>query len=199
LDPQKVQALKELIQAAITVDINGITLSSGITSHYYYDLKKVMLDPVGLSLLADLLYDEIALLDARSVGGLEIGAIPITTALLMKGSEEHKLKGFVVRKQSKNHGLKYMVEGELKSPVVMVDDVLTTGASLKKAIETVTDKGISVKHVFCILDRQMADNELEKSHIKFTSLFRHTDFKPYIDAEVERQLLIKKLVRNLAS
>jgi orotate phosphoribosyltransferase len=79
-----------------------------------------------------------------------------------------------------------MIEGDLKQPVVMVDDVLTTGASLNRAIEAVMKKGFSVNHVFCILDRQ-ENNELKNSHYKIKSLFKHSDFKPFIDAEIERQ------------
>ena len=168
------------------VNINGITLSSGKSSIYYYDLKKIALDPKGANLIADLLFEEISILNAKSVGGLEIGAIPITTAILMKSVDEHKLSGFVVRKHAKEHGLKYTVEGNLDPPVVIVDDVLTTGASLMKAIEAVNDKGHNVKDIFCILERE-ENNELKKSHTKYTPLFRHSDFKPFIDAEIQRQ------------
>ena len=186
MDAQKIETLKGLIESAIVVDINGIMLSSGITSLYYYDLRKVTFDPTGISLIGDLLYDEISLLGAKSVGGPEIAAIPIITAILIKGASERELKGFVVRKQAKDHGLKHMIEGDLKEPVVMVDDVLTTGASLNRAIEAVMKKGFSVNHVFCILDRQ-ENNELKNSHYKIKSLFKHSDFKPFIDAEIERQ------------
>jgi orotate phosphoribosyltransferase len=187
LDTNKLEALKDLIkEKGIVVNINGITLSSGKSSIYYYDLKKIALDPKGANLIADLLFEEISILNAKSVGGLEIGAIPITTAILMKSVDEHKLSGFVVRKHAKEHGLKYTVEGNLDPPVVIVDDVLTTGASLMKAIEAVNDKGHNVKDIFCILERE-ENNELKKSHTKYTPLFRHSDFKPFIDAEIQRQ------------
>jgi orotate phosphoribosyltransferase len=187
LDTNKLEALKDLIkEKGIVVNINGITLSSGKSSIYYYDLKKIALDPKGANLIADLLFEEISILNAKSVGGLEIGAIPITTAILMKSADEHKLSGFVVRKHAKEHGLKYTVEGNLDPPVVIVDDVLTTGASLMKAIEAVNDKGHNVKDIFCILERE-ENNELKKSHTKYTPLFRHSDFKPFIDAEIQRQ------------
>ena len=187
MDTNKLEALKDLIkEKGIVVNINGITLYSGKRSIYYYDLKKIALDPKGANLIADLLFEEISILNAKSVGGLEIGAIPITTAILMKSADEHKLSGFVVRKHAKEHGLKYTVEGNLDPPVVIVDDVLTTGASLMKAIEAVNDKGHNVKDIFCILERE-ENNELKKSHTKYTPLFRHSDFKPFIDAEIQRQ------------
>ncbi|MFY9797371.1 MAG: hypothetical protein WAK17_14320 [Candidatus Nitrosopolaris sp.] len=172
--------LKTLIEQNIAVNINGITLSSGKSSVFYYDLRKISLDPIGVNLIADLILEEIR--DARSVGGLEMGAIPITMGILMKSG----LKGFVVRKHAKDHGLKYKVEGNLESPAVVVDDVLTTGASLMKAIQAIKDEGVSLNGVFCILDRE-ENNELKKSHIKYTSLFKHSDFKPFIEAEIHRQ------------
>ena len=90
----------------------------------------------------------------------------------MKGTNERKLKGFVVRKQVKDHGLKLVTKDRrgLKPPVVMADDVLTTGACLKKAVDAFRDKGL-----FCILDWQQANNELKKNHYKYRSLFTHPD------------------------
>jgi orotate phosphoribosyltransferase len=187
LDANKLEALKDLIkEKGIVVNINGITLSSGKSSIYYYDLKKIALDPKGANLIADLLFEEISILNARSVGGLEIGAIPITTAILMKSAKEHQLSGFVVRKHAKEHGLKYTLEGNLDHPVVIVDDVLTTGASLMKAIQAIRDEGFDVKYVFCILERE-ENNELKKNNVKYTPLFKHSDFKPFIDAEIQKQ------------
>lgn len=72
--------LKTLIEQNIAVNINGITLSSGKSSVFYYDLRKISLDPIGVNLIADLILEEIR--DARSVGGLEMGAIPITMGIL---------------------------------------------------------------------------------------------------------------------
>ncbi|MFZ0514273.1 MAG: phosphoribosyltransferase family protein [Candidatus Nitrosopolaris sp.] len=164
----------------MVVNVNGITLSSGKSSVFYYDLRKVSFDPIGANLIADLLFEKIH--KAKSVGGLEIGAIPITMAILMKCG----LSGFVVRKHVKDHGLKYMVEGNLDSPVVIVDDVLTTGASLIKAIQAVKDEGVNVNGVFCILDRE-ENNELKNNNIKYTSLFKHSDFEPFIDAKIQKQ------------
>ena len=158
------------------VNINGITLSSGKSSIYYYDLKKIALDPKGANLIADLLFEEISILNARSVGGLEIGAIPITTAILMKSAKEHQLSGFVVRKHAKEHGLKYTVEGNLDHPVVIVDDVLTTGASLMKAIQAIRDEGFDVKYLFCILERE-ENNELKKEQCQVYAIVQAFGFQ----------------------
>ncbi len=170
-------ALKDLIKRNIVVNINGITLSSGKNSTFYYDLNKVALNSIGSNLIADLIIEENP--NVKCIGGLERGAIPITMAIIMKNG----LSGFVVRK----HGLKHIVEGNLDSPVVIVVDVLTTGASLMKALQAVKDEGASVNGVVCVIDRE-EDNELKRNQIKYTSLFKHSDFKPFIDAEIQRQM-----------
>lgn len=55
-----------------------------------------------------------------------------------------------------------------------------------KAIQAVKNEGVSVNGVLCILDRE-ENNELKKNHVKYTSLFKHSDFEPFIDAEIQRQ------------
>ncbi len=196
MDTHKKEELMKLIkEQAIFVDIKEYTLSSGEKSPYYYNLKNVMFDPVGINLIADLLFEEIVPRGAKSIGGLEMGAIPITTAILQRSAEgdNFMLSGFAVRKRTKDHGLGLKVEGNLKQPVVIVDDVLTTGGSLWEAIQEIRKNGISVNHVFCIIDREKERNILRDNHCAYTSLFKHSDFKEYIDKEIDRQ---KRLVNT---
>ena len=76
-------------------------MSRGERTHFCYDIKKVALDPKGANLLGELLLEQVKKLGEKSVGGLEIGAIPRTTAILMKGDRKNELTGFVVRKNPK--------------------------------------------------------------------------------------------------
>src|SRR5918999_150271 len=90
--------------------IEDVTLSSGEKSEYYYDLKKVVGDPKGINLLTDLLLEEIIIPkfgDARSIGGLEAGAIAIAAAVILKHPSRYKngMRMFYVRKNLKPHGL----------------------------------------------------------------------------------------------
>ena len=55
-----------------------------------------------------------------------------------------------------------------------------------KAIQAIRDEGFDVKYVFCILERE-ENNELKKNNVKYTPLFKHSDFKPFIDAEIQKQ------------
>lgn len=89
----------------------------------------VLADPVGATLIGELLYDIVAReFNAKSVGGLEMGAVPISTAIIIgsiRRSRSEGIKQFKVRRNVRNHGSGKKVEGYLADPVVVVDDVMT--------------------------------------------------------------------------
>jgi orotate phosphoribosyltransferase len=82
-----------------------------------------------------LLIDIISNLNVKSIGGLELGAIPIAVAIAMK-SYDHpttkNLKAFIVRKSAKKHALEKEIEGNHIEPIIIVDDVITTGKAYYK-------------------------------------------------------------------
>ena len=101
-------------------------------SNYYFDLKPTMLDPTGLDLLADLVLERAATLDAQCIGGLVMGAVPIVIATLLKSrGTKHPLQGFWVQKEAKDHGEQSLADGYLSdgSNVIVVEDVTTSGGS----------------------------------------------------------------------
>ena len=105
----KRKVLMEIIKRnGIIVSGEPIVLSSGERSNYYYDLKMVLADPVGATLIGELLYDIVVReFKARSVGGLEMGAVPVSTAIIMSsiciGSFDG-IRQFIVRRSVKTHG-----------------------------------------------------------------------------------------------
>lgn len=172
----------------IIVSSQPIVLSSGEKSYYYYDLKMVLADPVGATLVGELLYDIIAReFNAKSVGGLEMGAIPISTAIIIgsiRGSSSDGIKQFIVRRNVKTHGSGKKVEGYLVEPVVVVDDVMTKGNSVILAIEAVRNEGYSTAGVVLVIDREVPNNPV-KDKVKCFSIFNHSDFKEYIDEKLK--------------
>jgi orotate phosphoribosyltransferase len=181
----KRQELMELIkEKGIILPHHPITLSSGEKSYYYYDLKMVVGDSKGASLIGELLSDIIEReFAANSVGGLEMGSISISTAVIVKSFEREKHQGirqFIVRKKAKMHGSEKKVEGYLVDPVVIVDDVMTKGNSVVQAIDAVRNEGYNVAGVVLVIDREDPYN-LIKDRIKYFSLFKHSDFKQYIE------------------
>ena len=186
------QKLKEIIKEKGIV-FQHVTLSSKIESNYYYDLKKVSFDPKGSSLIGELLMEEIAKFKAGSVGGLEMAAIPLATAAMIKSTEYGRYKKglttFFVRKEPKTHGLEKKIEGIITAPIVIVDDVVTTGKSILTAIDALIKEEYSVKGVVCVLEREEVGttNVLKERGIPYVSLFKHSDFKEYIEDELKKK------------
>ena len=160
------------------VRFGRFTLASGKTSGYYINSKDVLFHPEALGLLGDALYEATRDLAPQAVGGLEVGAIPLTAAVLLAYHRHGaSLEGFFVRKQAKGHGSKETVEGLVKAGdrVVVIDDVLTTGGSVVQAINAVEALGAKVVRVVCICDRLQGAREALAAY-DYRPLFTVRDF-----------------------
>jgi orotate phosphoribosyltransferase len=132
-------------------------LVSGGVSNFYFNCKPAMLDPEGKELIGRLIFSKIRDLQVAGIGGLELGSVPISSAVsLISHLEGQPIKEFIVRKEKKEHGIPAKVEGELAAgeKVVVVDDVITTGGSTIKAIEAVEKLGLEVSKVIVLVDRE---------------------------------------------
>ena len=181
--------LKELIKdKGIVIPEKPVKLSGGGESLYYYDIKKVVLDPKGLDLASDLALEIISGLQAKSVGGLEVGSIPFAAAISLKSSmASNPLSAFIVRKKTKEHGLQKEIEGNLESPVVIVDDVITQGKSILETVDKIVKQRREVVGVIAIVDREEGINEeqLRDRNIELFRIFRHSDFRDFIDQQLK--------------
>jgi orotate phosphoribosyltransferase len=151
--PRQILELAERTGAVLYGDF---TLSSGLKSDHYWDGKKVTLAAAGTYLVGRAIFERLAGLDIDAVGGPEIGAIPIATAVaLVSHLEGRDIPAFIVRKHPKEHGTRKPVEGFLpeNSRVVIVEDVITTGESVIKAIAAVENLGCKVVKVIALVDR----------------------------------------------
>lgn len=168
-----------------------VKLSSNKETDYYYDIKGVASHPKGLHLLSELLLEKIVEFGPKSVGGLEIGSIPLTIGVVMKSVMNEKyrkgINGFVIRKNPKTHGLEKKIEGLPEEPIVILDDVITSGQSVKDAIDALNQARYSVKGVVCVIDREEDGtvNVLKEHRIKYSSIFKHSDFKPFIEENLK--------------
>jgi len=132
------------------------TLASGRKSTYYLDGKQVTLDSVGARLVGEGILELLGDPWPAAVGGMSIGADPITAAVItLAGIQGKELLGFMVRKESKGHGTKRYIEGPVQpgTEVVIVEDVVTTGGSSLEAITRVEEFGCKVRKVIAIVDR----------------------------------------------
>ena len=156
------------------------TLVSGKKASYYLDGKQITLDAAGANILGegilDLLTDQLP----DAVGGMSIGADPITAAVLtLAGVRDLSLRGFMVRKDPKGHGLERYIEGPVQSGdrVVILEDVVTTGGSSLLAIERATQYGLKVDGVIAIIDRlEGGQAAFEERGCWFKSLLTVQDF-----------------------
>jgi orotate phosphoribosyltransferase len=169
--------LRELFRAR-ALQFGDFTLASGKKSSYYVNSKKVLFHAEAISLLGELLYETTNDLDFQAIGGLEVGAIPMAAAALTAFHRHGRpLEGFFVRKETKGHGSKDRVEGQVNrgDNVVVIDDVLTTGGSVIQAIEAVEALGATVVRVVCICDRLQGAKEALAKY-DFRPIFTIRDF-----------------------
>ncbi len=158
------------------VQYGNFTLASGKQSNTYFDIKKLVLDSDGLQLCIPPLMNTLSKFDWMAVGGIELGAIPILSALL--AHSKNNKKGFIVRKEPKDHGTKKYIEGPVEPgmKVAIVEDVATSGGSLKSAIERSRDFGLIPVVAAVILDREEGASELINSlRVPFVSVLTKED------------------------
>ena len=147
----------KLILKSKSILLGNFTLASGKQSPYYIDARITTLNPEGANLISKIFLDEITEdSNVTAVGGPSAGADPVVGAIISRSFEEEKpLRGFVVRKKEKEHGTGNMIEGELVrgDVVAIVEDVITTGGSVLRAIDYVEASGGEVRKVLCVVDR----------------------------------------------
>ena len=183
------QQFIDLLRDSKALQYGDFTLASGKKSSYYVDGKMLSLSSKALTVVARMLafkiYEACPIIDA--IGGPELGAVPLIGGVLAHWGitlklwgYENDIKGFIVRKETKGHGLKKGVEGPLDSEkihnVCIIEDVITTGASALKAIEAVEALGHQVLIVATVLDRQEGARQLfEDRGLKFIPLLTASD------------------------
>lgn len=132
-------------------------LAHGGTSQFYFNCKKLTLDPEGQYLIGNLVFDAISDLQVNAVGGLTLGADPIANATAYSSwLRGRPIQSFVVRKARKDHGIIASIEGKVKAGdrVAVVDDVVTTGGSTLQAISACRVAGLDIVVALALIDRQ---------------------------------------------
>jgi orotate phosphoribosyltransferase len=184
MELQEKENLRELIISteAFKYYKEKIKLAYGEPSHFYFDFRRLTGHPEGINAVGTVLYNEIIKFgNVGSVGGLESGAIPVATAISHVSFLKNKnnlIHSFYVRKKPKENGLSKWVEGCIVKPVVIVDDVITTGTSALKAYEKVTEAGHKVEHIIAIVFRGTAEDKqkIESRGVKFHYIFEGSEF-----------------------
>lgn len=154
------------------------TLASGKKSDYYFDCRVSALSAEGSWLIGTLFNNMLSKYpNIKGIGGMTLGADPLITAITVISHEQNRpLHGLIVRKEAKGHGTGQFVEGlgnfNKNDEVAMVEDVVTTGASLLKACKHVQEAGLKIKTLCTILDREEGGKEnIEKAGFELQALF----------------------------
>lgn len=166
----------------------GFTLASGQVSPFYVDCRALMAHAGPRRLVGQLAHEVMAGVEFDCLGGLEIGAIAIATTIsdyAYAANPKRDWRTFVVRKQAKDHGLGKLIEGAAKpgDRALIVDDVLTSGGSLLKAITVARSAGLTVSHALVIVDRKEQEGKakVEQQGVTVTSLLTIDDLTRQIE------------------
>jgi orotate phosphoribosyltransferase len=157
-------------------------LSSGATSNYYIDVRKTSLHPAGLRMIARLFHEMLEGDNITAVGGLTLGADPLVAGVMLHSAEMGKpLEGFLVRRNTKDHGLRGQVEGNLAGHkrVAILDDVITSGESALIAAEAAESYKAEIVRVLAVVDREQGASQIfQQRGYPFSALFSIGELLP---------------------
>lgn len=162
------------LQSCGAVQFGSFTLASGKSSDYYVDIKQAT-RPDLLREFARRMNPHVR--GYQRIAGVELGAVPLATAVAL----EADLPFLIVRKRAKEHGTRRFHEGELRQGdrVVFVEDVVTTGGTLCRAVERLREEGAVVDRAVAVVDREEGGREaLAAAGVELIALLRAADLRP---------------------
>jgi orotate phosphoribosyltransferase len=156
-----------------------VTLASGKEADYYVDLRRATLHHAAAPLIGRLLRQLTADWDYVAAGGLTLGADPVAYAMMHAAAADGEvLDVFVVRKETKAHGMQRRIEGieVAGQPVLAVEDTSTTGGSVLTAVDALNEAGAKVVGVVTVVDRDTGAKEaVEERGLPYRSLLSKAD------------------------
>ncbi len=145
-------------------------LKSGVLSPFYVDLRVIISYPPILQAVAGRILALLGPLQFQRIAGIPYAGLPIATAVSVAGN----LPLIYARKEAKDYGTRKVIEGKFEpgETVVLIDDVITDGASKFEAAEPLLQAGLRVKDFAIFLDREQggADRLREKGYVLHSAL-----------------------------
>jgi len=135
---------------------------NGNSNRWLIDLRRLFMDAKSLDAAAELFWEECADYLPFQVGGMEAAAIPLLSAIIMKSlSRGTPVSGFILRKERKTYGTGSSIEGApTVAPIVIVDDVLNSGASMEKARVVLEQENKTIALVYALIDYESPQGKL---------------------------------------
>jgi orotate phosphoribosyltransferase len=169
-----------------------VILASGKESDFFIDCKQAVLLAEGHALVGELMLEAALAFPSMpvAVAGVELGGCPLASAVALvsfrcgiRTPRGVGLDAIYVRKQAKDHGSRRLLEGDTSlspgDPVVVVEDVVTTGSSTLQAIERLRERGLGVAGVVALVDRLEGGAEtIREAGVPLTSIYTRRDFIP---------------------
>ncbi|WP_406660939.1 orotate phosphoribosyltransferase [Methanolobus sp. ZRKC3] len=168
------QILIDALKACGAVKFGDFTLASGKKSSYYIDIKKASTDPKTLKIIAKGTTELIRDMNLDAVGGVVLGGVPLATAV----SLESELPLVLIRKSAKGYGTGGLFVGDFEegARIMLLEDVTTSGGSVKDAIVAIREAGAVVDSVLTVVDRESgAEESLGSIGVKLIPLVRASD------------------------
>lgn len=174
-----------------------VILASGRESDFFIDCKQTILTAEGHALCGALLLDLLERFEpCEAVAGVELGGCPLASAVSLTSyfrtstSNRPALPALYVRKKTKDHGTMRLVEGAKSlrqgTPVVLLEDVITTGGSSLTAIQSLQQAGARVVGIAALVDRCEGGREaIEVAGFRMKSLYTRHDFEVQLSTFVD--------------
>lgn len=173
--------LSAIKERCLLTGADGPLLSpTGKPQTWMIDLRPLFLDAVMLNRIARMFLHAFGNRVPYQIAGMEVAAIPLLIGIALRAAQSGSpLNSCIIRKERKRHGRGRSIEGNLTDdPVILVDDILHSGASMEKARVALAQEGKTVREAFALIDyRSRKGMAWRKKHgIKVTSLFTLSDF-----------------------
>lgn len=173
------ERLRELVKQQ-SLRFGDFTLASGKKAKFYLDCRQLTLHPQGANQVGAGMLHLLGQDMPAAIGGMAIGADPITAATItLAGQRGLNLRGFIVRKEAKQHGMGRQVEGPVVAGenVVIVEDVVTSGGSALAAVEAARQFGLKVDKILAVIDRLEGGRQaIEEAGLTLETLLTVQDF-----------------------
>lgn len=186
--------LCQILHKIGAIRFGAFKLATGKMSPYYIDLRIVPSFPDAFQKVCEL-YINLINKDVGDRNFDRIAGIPTAGIAFASLIANHFKKPFLyVRKGERLHGRRRRIEGILMpgNRVLLIDDLVTTGSSLNRAVTAIRAEGGVVNNAVVLLDREEGGKEkLEKSKVTLNCLLKVSEAarKLYqIEAISEEQL-----------